>query len=420
MSFDIKQSDVVQNRSDDFGATGACPPAALAGIRIIDLSQVAAGPYATSLLGDFGADVIKVEPPAGEQFRCVDRLYGPTDSAYFFGVNRSKRAIALDLKTAEGRAVMDRLLESADVLVVSMRPKAIAGLNLEYETLHARFPHLVYCMVTAFGESGPRAGQPGIDILVQAIGGLMGTTGEPGRPPVKIGPPMTDFATSFLACFGILAALRARQASGVGQKVSVNLLDTAVAMLANFVTPYLKTLVPVRPVGGGHPQMVPYQSFLAADGEWVVVACLTEQFWLNLCRAIGRAELADDPRFARNSERVMHRAEISRILEDVFRTRSSAEWERRLIRYDVPVARINRFEAVLQDPQVIHNEMITELNHPRYGKIPVVGNPVDLSATPGRARGFPPGIGEHTDEVLREIGLSPEEISLLRKKGSIR
>ena len=390
----------------------------LSGVRVIDVTQVVAGPYATSLLGDFGADVVKVEPVAGEPFRTVDGLYGPTDSGYFFGVNRSKRALALDLKSADGRDVMDRLLADADVVVVSMRPQALAELGLGYDAVHERFPHLVYCSITGFGESGPRAAQPGMDIIVQALGGIMGTTGEPGGPPVKVGPPVTDFATSYLACFGILAALRVKERTGAGQKVAVNLLDTAVSMLANFVTPYLKSLVPVRPVGGGHPQMVPYETYAAADG-YLIVACLNERFWLNLCRAMDRADLAVDPRFVTNADRLAHRAELTGILESSFGTRTVAEWEKILIGNEVPVARINRLEDVLQDPQVVHNGMLTTLDHPRYGEIPVVNNPIRLSETPGRPGRHAPGIGEHTDEVLAEAGLTTEQVAFLRARGVI-
>jgi crotonobetainyl-CoA:carnitine CoA-transferase CaiB-like acyl-CoA transferase len=255
---------------------------------------------------------------------------------------------------------------------------------------------------------------------VQAIGGIMGTTGEADRPPVKAGPPITDFATAFLACFGILVAARAREKSGFGQKVGVNLLDTSVAMLANFVTPYLRSRQPVRPVGGGHPQMVPYQSFATRDGQWLVVACLTEQFWRNLCRALGRAELTDDARFATNAQRLLHRGELNAILDDTFVSDDASRWEQLLIEHDVPVARVNRLESVLEDPQVVHNGMITSLRHPRYGDIGIVDNPIKLSETPARPRGFPPGVGEHTDEVLAQLGLSGSQIAELRTRGVVR
>ena len=410
---------MTEDREAAAAGSGLIAQDALAGVRIIDLSQVAAGPYATSLLGDFGADVIKVEPVEGEPFRKVDDLYGPSDSGYFFGINRSKRAIALDLKSEQGREVLEHLLGEADVLMVSMRPAALARLGIGYEAMHVRFPRLVYCMVTAFGEDGPRAAQPGMDILVQAVGGLMGTTGEPGRPPVKVGPPVTDFATAYLACFGVLAALRVRDRSGVGQKVSVSLLDTAVSMLANFVTPYLKSLVPVRPAGGGHPQMVPYQAFATLDG-WIIIACLTEQFWARMCSAIDRPDLAEDARFSSNTRRLSHRAELEEILNAVFSRLPASEWEAVLIASGVPVAHINLLEDVLRDPQVLHNQMIISLEHPRYGPVPVVNNPVRLSYSPPRPRGYPPGVGEQTDQILAEAGLSPDAIARLRAAGVVR
>ncbi|MGE0585576.1 MAG: CaiB/BaiF CoA transferase family protein [Flavobacteriaceae bacterium] len=403
------------NRTDQIAAVDA-----LAGIRIVDLTQVAAGPYATSLLGDFGAEVVKVEPVTGEPFRVVDNMYGPTDSGYFFGLNRSKRAVAVDLKAEEGRDIVDRLLAQADVVAVSMRPRTLAGIGLDYEDIRRRFPRLIYCSITAFGDTGPRANQPGMDILAQAVGGIMGLTGEPGGPPVKVGPPITDFATSFLACFGILAALRSRDMTGQGQRVSVNLLDTSIAMLANFVTPYLKSNVPVRPVGGGHPQMVPYQTFLTRDGARIVVACLTETFWRNLCVALGREELSIEDGFKTNSARLVNRDRLIGILDGIFVERDASEWEEILNRHDVPVAKVNRLEDAIEDAQTIHNGMITTLRHPRYGDIPVVNNPVHLDGTPPHPRRYPPGIGENTDEVLGELGLSEDDIHHLRVRGIIR
>ena len=375
---------MTDDRENVAAGSGLMAADALAGVRIIDLSQVAAGPYATSLLGDFGADVIKVEPVEGEPFRKVDDLYGPTDSGYFFGINRSKRAIALDLKSEQGREVLDHLLDEADVLMVSMRPAALARLGIGYEAMHVRFPRLVYCMVTAFGEDGPRAAQPGMDILVQAVGGIMGTTGEPGRPPVKVGPPVTDFATAYLACFGVLAALRVRDRSGVGQKVSVSLLDTAVSMLANFVTPYLKSLVPVRPAGGGHPQMVPYQAFATRMAGSSSPASPSSSGSGCAPPSTGPI-LPKTPRFSSNTRRLAHRAELEEILNAVFSGRPASEWEAVLIASGVPVAHINLLEDVLQDPQVLHNQMLISLEHPRYGSVPVVNNPVRLSCSPAAA-----------------------------------
>lgn len=395
------------------------PAPALDGIRVLDLSQVGAGPYLASLLGDIGADVIKVEPLTGEPFRNVDSAFGPGDSAYFFGVNRSKRGIALNLKSPDGQSVLARLLERTDIIVVSMRPAAARALGIDYDTLKTSHPRLIYCSITAFGESGPRESEPGMDILAQALGGLMGTTGEPDGPPAKAGPPVSDFAAGFLAGFGIMAALRVRDSSGRGQKVSVSLLDATVALLANYVTPHTKTGVLIRPVGAGHPQIVPYQAFRTAD-EWLVVACLTEAFWRNLCTAIEREDLLADPRFTANPDRVKHREELGAILTEHFGARPADYWQDLLRRHDVPVAKVNRIEDVLADPQVLHNEMLLHITHPRYGRYTTVANPVKLDLTPARPSRYAPSIGEHTREVLAEIGYSDRDIDAFAEHGAVR
>jgi crotonobetainyl-CoA:carnitine CoA-transferase CaiB-like acyl-CoA transferase len=236
---------------------------------------------------------------------------------------------------------------------------------------------------------------------------------------VKVGPPVIDFATAYNACFGILAALRVKEASGVGQKISVSLLDTAVGMVANFVTGYIKSGVPIRPAGGGHPQIVPYQTFRTNDG-WIVVACLNERFWNNMCSAIGRPELAADARFARNPQRMQHREELTRILDAVFSTRSTVSWEGVLREREVPVAPIHRLEDMLEDPQVVHNGAITVLQHPRHGGIPIVANALKFSATPSQPRRYPPSIGEHTEEVLLQAGYARSAIDELRASGVVR
>jgi crotonobetainyl-CoA:carnitine CoA-transferase CaiB-like acyl-CoA transferase len=393
-------------------------PSPLSGVRVIDLSQVAAGPYAATLLGDFGAEVIKVEPLGGEPFRKTDEAYGPGNSGYFFGINRSKRAMALDLKSAGGQEVLASLVKTADFVLVSMRPKAAKNLGVDYESLSALKPDIIYCSITAFGESGPRAADPGMDILVQAMGGLMGTTGEPGRMPVKVGSPVSDFATSYLVCFALLAALRVRDRSGTGQKVSVSLLDATVGMLANYVTPYLRTGVKIRPVGSGHNQVVPYQAFMASD-RWLVVACLHQGFWEKLCGALERPDLLGDERFSSNTQRVKNREALVAELSEVFSTRRAGEWEQLLREHDVPVGQINRLEDVITDPQVVHNGMVTSVEHPGFGAVPVVANPVKMSKTPPVESRYAPYVGEHTVEILHSLGYDDARIERLREDNAI-
>lgn len=390
----------------------------LDGIKVVDLTQIASGPYATSMLGDFGADVVKIEPPSGDPLRRIDNTFGPGESAYAYSVNRSKRAIALDLKTAAGFDVLERMLEDADVLAVSMRPSAAAKLGIDYASLAERHPRLVYCSITGYGESGPLAGRPGMDLIAQARGGVMGTTGEPGRTPVKVGPAVGDFLCSYLAMNAILLGLRVRDRDGTGQQVSVNLLDGQVSLLANLSVAYHRTGVPFRPMGGAQTNIVPYQVFATADG-WMVVACLTEKFWVNLCHALGRGDLLADPRYATNADRVRNRNDLVPELERIFAARPAAHWVPLLDASDVPCSPVNRLEEVFEDSQVVNNDMRLVLDHPVHGEIVTVNNPIHLSRTPARPWGYPPAVGEHSDEVLTELGYDAEAIRVLREAGAV-
>jgi len=390
----------------------------LAGIKIVDLSQIAAGPYATSLLGDFGADVVKVEPPAGDPLRQIDDAFGPGESAYSFSVNRSKRSLRLDLKAPGGYEVLDQLLDDADVFVVSMRPSAAARLGLDYDSLRRRHPRLVHCSITGWGEDGPLVDRPGMDLLAQARGGVMGTTGEPDRAPVKVAPAIADFTASFLACNGILLALRARDRDGEGQQVSINLLDGQVALLANLSVAYHRTGVPFRPQGGAQSNIVPYQVFATADG-WVVIACLIQKFWVTLCSVLDRPDLAQDPRYRTNADRVRNRDTLVPELSGMFAERGTAYWLQLLEAGDVPCSPVNRLAEVFTDPQVVHNDMSLVLEHPQHGKVVTVNNPIHLGRTPARPWGYPPAAGEHTDAVLADAGFTAEDIEELRDRGVV-
>jgi len=391
----------------------------LSGVRILDLTHIGAGPLATSMLGDMGADVVKVEPRGlGDPTRRYDDLFPGADSSYFMGINRSKRSIALDLKSAEGLRVLEQLLERSDVVIENYRPGALRRLGLDYDAVAKRRPAIVYCSISAFGVDGPYVDRAGMDIIVQGMGGLMGLTGERGEPPVKIGAPIADFIGSYLACFGISLALLAREKFGIGQLVTVSLLDGQIMTLANYVAGFHVNGMPDGPSGGQHPQIVPYQVFGASDG-YLIVACLTEGFWRNLCKALDREDLAGDPRFELNRVRTRNRELLVPILAEILETRTRAEWVEILGRHDVPCGPVNTLADVFADPQVVHNQMTVGVEHPRAGRVVVPGVPVKLSATPGRVRRPPPMHGQHTDELLAGLGYSAADISRLRGDGVI-
>lgn len=387
---------------------------ALDGIRILDLTHIGAGPLATSMLGDMGAEVIKIEPlGTGDPTRSYDAVFPGTDSSYFLGINRSKKSLAIDLKSEAGIRIVHQLLESSDVVIENYRPGALRRLGLDYDSVVRRKSDIIYCSISAFGPDGPYVNRPGMDIIVQGMGGVMGITGEPGRPPVKVGPPIADFMGSYLAAYGISLALFVRERKGIGQLVTVSLLDGQVAALANYITGFHVTGKPDQPPGGGHPQIVPYQVFSAKDG-YLIVACLTEGFWRNMCAALGVEWLLTDPRFETNKVRTQHRTELIPILSEIFEARTVDEWVQLLAARDVPCGPVNKLGDAFSDMQVRHNRMVEHIQHPKAGTIAVPGVVVKLSATPGRISAPPPLLGEHTDEVLRGLGYDEVAVQALR------
>jgi crotonobetainyl-CoA:carnitine CoA-transferase CaiB-like acyl-CoA transferase len=391
--------------------------AALAGIRVIDLSHQAAGPWCTSLLGDLGADVIKVEKPGrGDGIRYADRtgrLPPEIGGLNFQGLNRNKRGLTIDIGQDEGSALVRRLTERSDVLVENFRPGVMERHGLGWETLRERNARLVYCSITAFGPRGPLAQKPGMDLILQATGGLMGHTGEPGGPPIKSAPPVADINTGIYAALGICAALVERDRSGVGQRVEVAMLDAVVSLFSDIAANVLTDGQKYGKFGSGHPDLVPYQAFPARDG-WFIVACLTNAFFKRLCAALGREDLIADPRFATNDLRVKHRADIVPILSEIFRARDCADWIALLESHDIPACRVNMLEDILAHPQITANGAIVERHDERRGTIRTLAPPIKLSATPTGVDRLAPALGEHTDEVLREFGLDEGEIAALR------
>lgn len=395
-------------------ARGADPRSALPlyGVRIIECTHAMAGPYATSLMGDLGAEVIKVEAPSGDFLRKMDEKFGPGESIYFHSINRSKRSISVDLKTPEGKRVLERLLKDADVFITNLRGSAVRHLGLDYESVAAARPEVVYCSITAFGETGPRAAEPGLDLLGQAVSGIMGMTGENGGSPVRTGPSITDIVTAFLLCFSVTTGLRARDRDGVGQKIELNLADSGFATMPNLVGEYLHTNVPIRPAGSGHPQAVPYQAFMAADG-YFVIACLSDGVWGKVCKAIGDYVPIAEARYLTNTGRLLHREELVSALETAFADRDRAFWLSRLKDAGVPCAPVNTLEEAISDPQIVHNDMLLSLSNPRLGDYTVINNPIKFSKTPAMPYGYAPAVGEHSVDIMTEVGFTKEEVTRL-------
>jgi crotonobetainyl-CoA:carnitine CoA-transferase CaiB-like acyl-CoA transferase len=377
---------------------------ALEDIRVLDAASMMAGPYGATLLGDLGADVIKLEPPNGDETRRI----GPrneTDSGVFVGINRNKRGIAVDLRTDEGREVLGALVDWADVLVENLRPRAKARLGLDWEALHARNPRLVSVGVSTFGADGPYAGRPGIDPVAQAVSGLLNVTGPAGGDPVKAGAPVADAMASVLVAYGALSALWARQRTGEGQRVDVSLIDGLIHLQAPY-TGQFSLLGRQQPrLGNSIDWYAPYDAYRCADGRFVHLACYNDKFFANLCAALGRPELATDERFQGNAERLAHREELDELIAAWLAERPRDAALEVLWAHDVIVGPVNDYAEVFADPQVLHNEMVVETDH-ASGPLRVTGVPVKLSATPGAVRRPPPALGEHTAEVLAELGLA--------------
>jgi len=390
----------------------------LSGLIVIDMTQWYAGPLATSWLGDLGANVIKVERGRiGDPTRVVDAVLPSGMSSYFAGLNRSKRSIQLDVSTPDGLKVARSLISQADILVENYRPGVMDRLGLGYESLRTENERLIYCAISSFGPSGPLAEKPGMDLIVQAMGGLMGLTGPVGGPPIRVGAPVADYVGSLQTVVGITVALHERQRSGLGQRVDIALLEGQIAMLSNFMTGYQFTNTPVGPVGDFHPQLAPYQVYSAKDSR-VIVACLTEHFWKGLCRALKLEHLIVDPRFSRNIQRCANRSALNEILEPVIVALSAEELISRLEDEDVPCAPILTIGDLLQHPQVKHNQTIIPIQHPRVGTYYGVATPFRLNRSPPRVSLSAPDLGEHTEEVLREFGFDESDIKRATQSNS--
>ncbi len=399
---------------------------ALEHLRVLDLTRVLAGPWCTQLLADLGADVIKIERPGGGD---DTRAWGPpylkdaqgrdtSEAAYYLAANRGKRSVTVDISRPEGQQLLRALTAKSDVVVENYKVGQLAKYGLDHPSLATVNPRLIYCSITGFGQSGPYADRAGYDFIIQAMGGFMSITGERddllGGGPQKAGVAVSDLMTGMYATVAILAAVAQRERTGTGQHIDLALLDTVVAMLANMNMNYLVSGKPPGRAGNAHQNIVPYQVFAAADGH-VVIAVGNDGQYVKFCAVAGRPELATDARFAKNADRVRNRSVLVPLLEDIVRARPAAFWTEKLEAAGVPCGPINSIAQALDDPQIRHRGLRIELPHPLAGTVPLVGNPIQMSASSAEYRRPPPLLGEHTDEVLREVaGLDAAAISALR------
>jgi formyl-CoA transferase/CoA:oxalate CoA-transferase len=391
----------------------------LTGYRVLELAHLIAGPACGMYLADMGADVVKIEQPVvGDASRTAYGTHLGGESAVFVTVNRNKRSVALDLARPEGRAAFERLLARADVVIEAYRGGVAARLGLQWPRLSALNPRLVYCSLSAFGPEGPWRDKPGVDMLVQAMGGLMAVMGEPDGPPVLCGAPVLDTIGALMAGQAIVTALLHRERTGQGQRVDVSLLNGTLLAHAARLSIFLATGEEPGRWGSGHPYLVPFQAFEARDG-WIYVAVWIDRLWEPFCKAIDRPALAADERFATRADRRERRAELTTLLAEIFRARTVADWMARLEAHDVLCAPVNRYADLPADPQVLATRLIVEQEHPRAGRFRTLDTPIRFERTPGGIRTPAPALGEHTDVVLAEAGLTPEAIAGLRASGVV-
>ncbi|ROR46557.1 CaiB/BaiF CoA transferase family protein [Kitasatospora cineracea] len=395
-------------------------PSALTGIRVLDLSRILSGPFATMILGDLGAEVIKVEDTRqGDDTRQWGPPFQGPESSYFLSANRNKRGIGIDLKTEGGIGLLHKLARRADVFVENFRPGTAERLGLGYGALAEENPGLIYASISGYGHTGPWSARPGYDAIAQAESGMMSITGEASGPPLRPGVATADLAAGMWATIGILAALQARTHTGRGQHLDVSLLDGQLAWLSYVASGWFTTGNPPARHGSAHPTIVPYQALPTADGH-LMVAVGNDRIWQRFTRALEAPTLGTDPRFSTNPDRVRHRGELIPLLEKALTRRSTQDWAATLTEAGVPCAPISTVAEALTSPQATARGMITHLDHPTAGPIRTVGSPLRLSATPPRIRTAPPVLGQHTDEILTEAGYDRTAIARLRAEGAVR
>jgi formyl-CoA transferase/CoA:oxalate CoA-transferase len=395
-------------------------PAALADVVVLDLSHALAGPFASTMLGDYGAEIIKIEPLDGE----ISRHWGPPfydeEAAYFVNLNRNKQSVALDLKHPEGKAIFFRLLERADVVLENLRVGTVARLGIDYARARERQPRIVYCSVSGFGQDGPYRDRAALDLVVQAESGMISVTGEPGGRGVRAGVSIADITAGMYAAFGILAALHARERTGRGQFIDVSMLEGQLGILSGMVGAYLADGIVPGPLGTAYGALLPYQTFRTTTRD-IAIGVGSDKLWRTFCPLVGLAPLADDPRFVSNAARNANRPALVALLQEALATKSYEEWEAILMPAGIPMGAINTLDQAVAHPQVEARGVLVENTHPVAGTIRMVGPPVRMSDTPGTVRRPAPLLGEHTAQVLRErLGMTDAEIARLHDARVIR
>ena len=391
---------------------------ALNNIKVVDLTRTLAGPFCTMMLGDMGADIVKIEEPEhGDETRGWTPFWNG-ESTQFVSFNRNKRSLSVNLKEPEGINIVQSLARDADVMIESFRAGALERMGLGYDTIKDLNPDIIYCSISGYGRTGPMANKPGYDLLIQAYSGLMNLTGDPDGMPMRVGFSLVDLFTGMMAYGSIMTALYHREQTGQGQWVEAALLDGQVAALSYHAAAYLATQNEPQRMGSGHPSLVPYQSFPATDG-FFIVGVANQGLWQRFCNALERPDLLEDPRFITNDDRVAHRVECIETLSEIFRTRTVAHWVEIISDAGVPCGPINRVSEVVQDPQVLARSMMVDIPHPKVPGLRVTGSPLKLSETPPSIRHHPPLLGQHNEEVLLELGYDAPEIAHLLEKGVI-
>ncbi|OZM75747.1 CaiB/BaiF CoA-transferase family protein [Pseudonocardia sp. MH-G8] len=392
----------------------------LAGLTVLDMSHLAAGPWCTMVLADLGADVIKIErPDGGDMSRQAGSVYAGGESAVFLSLNRNKRSVALDLKRPEAREVLTRLARKADIFVENLRPGKTAELGVDYASLSAVNPRIVYASISAFGPDGPHVDLPGNDPIIQALSGAMSITGEQDGPPARQGVSVPDFGAGMMAAFSILAAVVGRGENGPGRHLDLNLLDVEIFALGPRAQEFLLNGEEQPRLGSGHPQFAPYQAYRCKGDRYLYIAAINDKFWRMLCAALGRPELAEHPDFGTNVERTRRREALADLLEPILLERDRDEWLGVLQAHGVPCGPVNTLGEAMSDPQVAHNQLIRTMEHPAAGSVRTVGLPLRMDGDPLPVRSAPPLLGEHTDEVLSQYGFGDDEVARLRATGTV-